>query len=88
MHILGSFEMFLRIQIISSKVKKLVAKRLIEAIVRRCFVKKVFLEILQNSQKNIKKESLAQVFSCGFCEMSKNTFFTEHFGWLKYFSFV
>ena len=82
MHILGSFEMFLRIQIISSKVKKLFAKRLIEAIVRRCFVKKVFLEILQNSQ------SLAQVFSCGFCEMSKNTFFTEHFRWLIYFSFV
>ena len=23
------------------------------------------------------KESLAQVFSCGFCEVSKNTFFTE-----------
>ena len=26
----------------------------------------------------IKKESLAQVFSCEFCEISKNTFFTEH----------
>ena len=26
----------------------------------------------------IKKEILAQVFSCGFCETSKNTFFTEH----------
>ena len=25
-----------------------------------------------------KKESLAQVFSCQFCEISKNTFFTEH----------
>ena len=25
-----------------------------------------------------KKESLAQVFSCGFCEISKNIFFTEH----------
>ena len=24
----------------------------------------------------IKKETLAQVFSCGFCEISKNTFFT------------
>ena len=23
----------------------------------------------------IKKETLAQVFSCGFCEISKNTFF-------------
>ena len=26
----------------------------------------------------IKKEALAQVFSCEFCEISKNTFFTEH----------
>ena len=27
----------------------------------------------------IKKETLAQVFSCEFCEISKNTFFTEQF---------
>ena len=48
---------------------------------------KEFLEISQNSQENIcsrdsfsiiKKASLAQVFSCEFCEDSKNTFFTEH----------
>ena len=26
----------------------------------------------------IKKETLAQVFSCQFCEISKNIFFTEH----------
>ena len=26
----------------------------------------------------IKKESLAQVFSCEFCEIFKNAFFTEH----------
>ena len=26
----------------------------------------------------IKKETLAQVFSCEFCEISKNAFFTEH----------
>ena len=26
----------------------------------------------------IKKESLAQVFSCEFCQISKNNFFTEH----------
>ena len=36
-----------------------------------------FLEILQNSQENsyvrvLKKETLAQVFSCEFCESSKN----------------
>ena len=27
----------------------------------------------------MKKETLAQVFSCEFCEIFKNTFFTEHF---------
>ena len=26
----------------------------------------------------LKKETLAQVFSCEFCEIFKNTFFTEH----------
>ena len=30
----------------------------------------------------IKKETLAQMFSCEFCEISKNTFFTEHLRWL------
>ena len=61
-----------------------------EAVVRRCSVKKVFLEILLNSQENtcvrvsflqpwkcnfIEIEALAQVFSCEFCEhLSKNTF--------------
>ena len=45
----------------------------------------VFFKILQNSQENtrpqacnfIKKETLAQVFSCEFCKIFKNTFFTE-----------
>ena len=27
----------------------------------------------------IKKDTLAQVFLCKFCEISRNTFFTEHF---------
>ena len=26
----------------------------------------------------LKKETLAQAFSCQFCEISKNTFFMEH----------
>ena len=53
------------------------------------FCKKVFLEISQNLQENtcarisfrakacnfIKKEALAQVFFCEFCEISKSTFF-------------
>ena len=55
------------------------------------FCKKLFLELLQNSQENtcarvfilmklqeacnfIKIETLAQVFSCEFCKISKNTF--------------
>ena len=81
-----------------------------EAVHKRCSEKKVFLQILQNSQEKtcgrvscfnkvaglrpqacdfikketlasdfIKKETLAQVFSCEFSEISKNTFFTEHF---------
>ena len=59
-----------------------------EAVVRRCFVKNVLLKISQNSQENtcvrvsflikacnfIQKETLAQVFSCEFCKISKNTF--------------
>ena len=52
-----------------------------------CSVKKVFLEILQNSRENtcarasflIKLQAsgltLAQVFSCEFCEISKSIFF-------------
>ena len=51
------------------------------------FCKNVFLEIFQNSQENtcvrvssskkesIKEDSLAQVFSCEFCEISKKGFF-------------
>ena len=44
----------------------------------------VGVSIYRKTQENtgqacnfIKKESLAQVFSCEFCEISKNTFFTE-----------
>ena len=39
-----------------------------EAVVRRCSVK---------VSCNFIKKRLAQVFSCEFCEISKNTFFTE-----------
>ena len=62
-----------------------------ETVGQRYSVKKMFLEISQNSQQNtcarvslsklqaeacnfIKKETLAQVFSSEFCEVSKNTF--------------
>ena len=52
-----------------------------EAVARRCSIKKLFLETSQNSQEKncarvsfLKKETLAQVFSCEFCEISENTF--------------
>ena len=44
----------------------------------------MFLKISQNSKENtcacnfIKKKTLAQLFSCEFCEMFKNTLFAEH----------
>ena len=38
-----------------------------EAVSQKCAVKKVFLEILQNSQEN----------TCEFCEISKNTYFNR-----------
>ena len=41
----------------------------------RCSINKVFLEISLASACNfIKKEALAQVFSCEFCKISRNTF--------------
>ena len=47
-----------------------------EAVARKSSVEKVILEISQNSQENTsarvffkKKETLAQVFSCEFCEI-------------------
>ena len=57
-----------------------------ESVVRRCSVKKLFLEISLNLKVNlvpgpqachfIKIESLTQVFPSAFCEhLSKNTFF-------------
>ena len=59
-----------------------------EAVIQRCSVKKVFLEISQNSHEKhlhqsllpeacnfIKKETRAQVFSSEFCEIFKNTYF-------------
>ena len=63
----------------------LIVTNLWKAVIQRCSGKKVFLKIPQNSQETrpqtsnfIKKETLTQVFSCEFCQISKNTFFTEH----------
>ena len=68
-----------------------------EAVAQSCVVEKIFLKISQNSQENtcarvsflrpqacnfILKKTLAQMFSCEFCEIFKNIFFIEHFRWL------
>ena len=53
-----------------------------EAVTRGVLWKKVLLQISQNSQEStcaynfIKKEILAQMFFCEFCEITKNTLFT------------
>ena len=64
-----------------------------EVVVRMCSVKKMFLEISQNSEENmgvrvsfllnfIKIETLAQLFSVNFAKILRTPFFTEHLGWL------
>ena len=74
-----------KIKALKNKVEKA------EAVARTWSVKKVFLEISQNSQENtcvrvsfliklqacnfIEKQTLEQVFSCKFCVIPKNTFF-------------
>ena len=49
--------------------------QMVEAVTRRCSVQKDFLEILpQASACNFNKnETLAQLFPCEICEISKNT---------------
>ena len=47
-----------------------------EVVTQRCSVKKLFLEISQNSQEHICAK--AQVFSCEFFEICKNTFFLQN----------
>ena len=66
---------------------------LVEAVTQRSSVKKVLLEILRNSLENAsglqlykKKETLALVLSFEFCEISKNTFFTENLRLLLFFA--
>ena len=53
-----------------------------EAIVPRCSLEKMFLEILQNSQENTcaSLSDLQLYEKREFWEISKNNFFTEHLG--------
>ena len=67
-------------------------KLLSEAVAPRCSVKKVFLNISQNSQENtcarvsllitllnfVKRETLAQVSSVKFVKFLRTLFFTKH----------
>ena len=60
-----------------------------EAIAQRCSVRKVFIEISQNSQESTcarvsftKKETLTPVFSSEFCEIFKNTFLQNTSWWM------
>ena len=71
--------------------------KIAEAVVRRLFLKvsqnsqentivrASFSIKLQASTCNfIEKETLAQVFSCEFCEILKKTFLTDNLQWLLY----
>ena len=58
-----------------------------EAATQRCSVNKVFLKISQNSQENMCQTLFlnevsglrpAQVFSCEFREIIKNSYFADH----------
>ena len=64
-------------------------KRLSEAFARSCSIRKGILRNFTKFHRKtpvprpdacnfIKKETMVQVFSCEFCEISKNIFFTEH----------
>ena len=64
-----------------------------EAVVRRCSVKKLFLEISQNSQENacarvsflislLKRRLWHLCFPVNFSRFLRTTFFTEHLRWL------
>ena len=45
-----------------------------------CYLDTVYFcfTIIKLFKHTIKEEAVAQMFSCEFCEISKNTFFTEH----------
>ena len=47
---------------------------------RKNLCQSLFIIKLQASASNFIKKRLTQVFPCEFCEISKNTLFTEHFG--------
>ena len=63
-----------------------------DAVTQGCSVKKVFLEISQNSQENtcarvqatlLKKKLWHRCFPVNFLEFLRTTFLTEHLRWLR-----
>ena len=63
--------------VIEKRPKKSCRNQDTEAVARRYSVKKVFLEMSQNSQEYTcaRISFLIKMFSCEFCDISKNTFF-------------
>ena len=59
---------------------------MLEPVIQRCSVKKVFLKISPEACNSIKKQTLAQVFFYEGCEIFKNTFFIENRWWQLLFS--
>ena len=53
--------------------KRYALKKFAKLCVRASFL----IKLRSQAYNFIKKETLTQVFSCDFCEFSKNTFFTE-----------
>ena len=56
--------------------------KILENLQENNYVRAFFLNNVAGACNIIKKEALVQVFSCEFCEIFKNTFFTEHLRWL------
>ena len=53
------------------------AETFTESVIHRCSAKKVFSPVFSGHRPAtlLKDEALEQVFSCEFCEISKNAFF-------------
>ena len=53
-------------------------------LLQRCFpvIFAKFLKVLTEACNFIKKETPIKVFSCYFCKIFEDTFFTEHLQWL------
>ena len=59
-------------------VKKCVLRNFIKFTGKHLFQSIFFIRVADLRAATLLKKRLTQVFSCGLCEISKNTFFTEH----------